>query len=64
MHFVEKRKKLSLLRFNEKSPFLYQNDCQIILYRLNKIILMRHEKNFSVFFFSFSLIEFTTPDVD
>ena len=27
---------------NEKQPFLYyKNDCQIILYRLNTIILMR-----------------------
>ena len=64
-HFVEKRKKtITLLRFNEKSPFLHQNDCQIILYRLNKIILMRREKSFSVCFFSFSLIELTTPDAD
>ena len=65
-HFVEKRKKtITLLRFNEKSPFLHQNDCEIILYRLNKIIRMHREKNFSVcVLFSFSLIEFTTPDAD
>ena len=51
-HFVEKRKNITLLRFNEKSPFLHKNDRQIILYRLNKIILMRWLKNFHVFFYS------------
>ena len=58
-------KTITLLRFNEKSPFLHQNDCQIILYRLNKIILMRRLKIFlRVFLFKVhpdtSLIEFKT----
>ena len=51
-HFVEKQKNITLLRFNEKSPFLHLDDRQIILYRLNKIILMRRLKHFYVFFYS------------
>ena len=62
-------KPITLLRFNEKSAFLHQNDCQIILYRLNKIILMRREKNFPCFFFLTNwvydpgLIEFKTQSL-
>ena len=51
---------------NEKYPFLYyKNDCKLIPYSLDKVILMRRLKNPHFFLFKVhadtSLIEFKIP---
>ena len=57
---MEKQKTYNFAQIQRKISILAPI---IILYRLNKIILMCREKNFPCgFSFLFSLIEFTTPD--